>query len=770
MDSFSGPQALERFAGQAMAAATLAEQQQQLQQQRPSALTWSHAPSEAGGSPEVQPAEAARMDSPVRRGPAGPAADAAAAARRRPRLSIVDVDGPPQGPAYPPPRPSQRSSVSYARRRTGAGRRSVFSVAGGGAGARGSLASRAGAPARSVAAAGGGAGEALSSDEEGDLLGVLDGADWEAGAGGAPPRRRRRWAPRLTALAASALLALGGALYLVYGGDAMIKDVQAWRLCFFLAGLPVIWLLAGAATRALVWAVERSMLRVRNALYWAYAARRPLAHWLRAALALGWWALMTQVARGPQDAAVERATLIVLRAWGCVTVAMTANLLKVLLAKALAAKLSRESHLAKIHETLEREYLLQALLEPRWRASEEVAFDDGGGEEDGKGGGALGSATVRLSVDAGCGRRAAPRGGLGALGAALGALVGRPRGGSAASAAEELLEEGSLPSGGSRAGGGLPFSRQASLEPRAGAALGAGWPPQPRRGSRATTGGGGGPRGASAVSGASLRTAGGGRRHASAAPLTTVLEDAPIGGARRRLSARQVARMERYVRRCALAVTLRDALDDGARREAVTSPAEARRLGLCLFWAVKPAAATERAHIFPADVAALLPDPAEAGAAFAMLDRDGSGAVTLPECVAAAERLFDERCDLALSLRDARSVVRRLESVLAVCLHTLAFFVYLAICDVDVVKTYLALSSLVLAFSFVFQNSIRTMYENVVFLFVVHPYDVGDVLTIEGQNYKVGWQVGWFGLFDGFVWLHRRCRHDTPPPTVSCAS
>lgn len=99
----------------------------------------------------------------------------------------------------------------------------------------------------------------------------------------------------------------------------------------------------------------------------------------------------------------------------------------------------------------------------------------------------------------------------------------------------------------------------------------------------------------------------------------------------------------------------------------------------------------------------------------------------------------------------------------------------------DVVKTYLALSSLVLAFSFVFQNSIRTvraprtpparpaarrahrahrarrarrprsrsspcrppptpaaqMYENVVFLFAVHPFDVGDVLQLEAEMYRV---------------------------------
>lgn len=38
-----------------------------------------------------------------------------------------------------------------------------------------------------------------------------------------------------------------------------------------------------------------------------------------------------------------------------------------------------------------------------------------------------------------------------------------------------------------------------------------------------------------------------------------------------------------------------------------------------------------------------------------------------------------------------------------------------------------------LAFAFVFGNSLRNMYESVIFLFVMHPYDVGDALFINGD-------------------------------------
>ena len=53
--------------------------------------------------------------------------------------------------------------------------------------------------------------------------------------------------------------------------------------------------------------------------------------------------------------------------------------------------------------------------------------------------------------------------------------------------------------------------------------------------------------------------------------------------------------------------------------------------------------------------------------------------------------------------------------------------------QVDVNKVWLSFSSVILAFVFVFGNSLRNMYESVIFLFVMHPYDVGDALFISGD-------------------------------------
>ena len=57
--------------------------------------------------------------------------------------------------------------------------------------------------------------------------------------------------------------------------------------------------------------------------------------------------------------------------------------------------------------------------------------------------------------------------------------------------------------------------------------------------------------------------------------------------------------------------------------------------------------------------------------------------------------------------------------------------------QVDIQKVWLLFSSVVLAFAFIFGNSIRQLYEAVIFLFVIHPYDVGDWLKIGTNQYQV---------------------------------
>lgn len=57
--------------------------------------------------------------------------------------------------------------------------------------------------------------------------------------------------------------------------------------------------------------------------------------------------------------------------------------------------------------------------------------------------------------------------------------------------------------------------------------------------------------------------------------------------------------------------------------------------------------------------------------------------------------------------------------------------------DIDIGHLLITLSSLSLAFAFVFGNSLKTVYESVVFLFVIRPYQVGHFIVYKGNMHTV---------------------------------
>jgi hypothetical protein len=110
--------------------------------------------------------------------------------------------------------------------------------------------------------------------------------------------------------------------------------------------------------------------------------------------------------------------------------------------------------------------------------------------------------------------------------------------------------------------------------------------------------------------------------------------------------------------------------------------------------------------IAPSDLEPFLPAD-QAREAFAMLDDDGDGAATVGDCEAAVLKILRQRRHLAASLQDTRSIVAVLEVIIGVGVHVLFSFIYLVIFRLDVGQIWISASGLVLAFTFVFGNSVR---------------------------------------------------------------
>ena len=66
---------------------------------------------------------------------------------------------------------------------------------------------------------------------------------------------------------------ISGILILVYGSYDIRVKFQLWRICFLITCLPFTWLLANLLVHIIIKIVEKLMMTVLNALYFAYAVR-----------------------------------------------------------------------------------------------------------------------------------------------------------------------------------------------------------------------------------------------------------------------------------------------------------------------------------------------------------------------------------------------------------------------------------------------------------------------------------------------------------------
>ncbi|XP_065638831.1 mechanosensitive ion channel protein 6-like [Quercus suber] len=98
---------------------------------------------------------------------------------------------------------------------------------------------------------------------------------------------------------------------------------------------------------------------------------------------------------------------------------------------------------------------------------------------------------------------------------------------------------------------------------------------------------------------------------------------------------------------------------------------------------------------------------------------------------------FRERRALALTLNDTKTAVNKLHRVLNILVGLGIFVVWLLILGIATTKFLLYISSQLVLVAFIFGNTCKTVFEAIVFLFVMHPYDVGDRCEIEGVQVVV---------------------------------
>ncbi|KAF7841348.1 mechanosensitive ion channel protein 6-like [Senna tora] len=93
---------------------------------------------------------------------------------------------------------------------------------------------------------------------------------------------------------------------------------------------------------------------------------------------------------------------------------------------------------------------------------------------------------------------------------------------------------------------------------------------------------------------------------------------------------------------------------------------------------------------------------------------------------------FRERRALALTLNDTKTAVNKLHRMLNFLVGIIILIIWLLILEIATTKFLLFVSSQLVLVAFVFGNTCKTVFEAIVFLFVMHPFDVGDRCEIDG--------------------------------------
>ncbi|KAL4807259.1 Mechanosensitive ion channel-domain-containing protein [Aspergillus unguis] len=127
----------------------------------------------------------------------------------------------------------------------------------------------------------------------------------------------------------------------------------------------------------------------------------------------------------------------------------------------------------------------------------------------------------------------------------------------------------------------------------------------------------------------------------------------------------------------------------------------------------------------------------EAEECFAMLDRDGNGDISLDEIILAISEIGRTRKTLNHSMHDVDQAIHVLDNLLATVAFIIAVLVFLSFVTSGFGTVIAAGATTLLSMSFVFATTAQEVLGSCIFLFVKHPFDIGDRVEIDSKPYIV---------------------------------
>lgn len=127
----------------------------------------------------------------------------------------------------------------------------------------------------------------------------------------------------------------------------------------------------------------------------------------------------------------------------------------------------------------------------------------------------------------------------------------------------------------------------------------------------------------------------------------------------------------------------------------------------------------------------------EAIKAFEFFDKDDNGDISKKEMRNRVVLIYKERRALLNALGDMSQVVGKVDMFMTIlCLFVLVV-IALLVFGLDALKSLATMGTLFIGWSFVFGSTFKNVFECIVFLFQIHPYDVGDNVVINTERFVV---------------------------------
>lgn len=128
----------------------------------------------------------------------------------------------------------------------------------------------------------------------------------------------------------------------------------------------------------------------------------------------------------------------------------------------------------------------------------------------------------------------------------------------------------------------------------------------------------------------------------------------------------------------------------------------------------------------------------EADAAFSMFDKDMNGDISMEELEAVCVEIGRERKSITASLKDLDSVVSKLDDVFMFIVLVITIIVFISLISTSASGVLTSAGSTLLALSWLFSATAQEFLQSCIFVFVKHPYDVGDRVQIYGNSGDLG--------------------------------